>query len=119
MCTVRKLTDTLLASVCKEIPNVQLNGHPQNRIPGGLHFSIYNVDMRSIIKQIPNIIVSTGMACSGTDNDPIIAAISKAEDSRYSLRIQLGFENTNEEIAYFIQSFSKKIADARNFWGNL
>jgi cysteine sulfinate desulfinase/cysteine desulfurase-like protein len=89
------------------------------RIPGGVHLSINKADMRSIVKSIPDIIVSTGMACSTTDIDPVFSALKRTEESRYSLRLQLGFENTDEEVEYFIQTFSKKINKARQFWGEL
>ena len=116
---VHEITNHLYLNLSKAVNDIKLNGHPENRISGGLHFSIYGVDMRSIITSIPDIIVSTGMACNGYDTDPVLGALNRSSESRFSMRLQLGFENTIEEVNYFIDVISKKIAHSRKFWGDL
>lgn len=112
-----KLTNYFLEKFLRNTPNVKLNGAISNRLAGGLHFSIRGVDVRSLLMATPEIILSTGMACSMADVDPIFAALDRLSESRYSLRMQIGFENTFDEITFAADLLSKKIEEARSNWG--
>ncbi len=63
------------------------------------------------------IAASSGSACSSSSMKPthtLIAMGLSGEEAFGSLRITLGFENTYEEIDYFLETIKKIIMDLRN-----
>ena len=62
------------------------------------------------------IAVSSGSACSSSSMKPSHALIAmglSAEESHGSLRITLGFENTEKEVEYFLNVLPRIISDLR------
>lgn len=116
--SVSRLTSKFYNEFTKLVPDCFLNGSITQRLPGGLHFTVPNVDMRSVLLSLPNIIISTGMSCSSYESDPVLTSIGKKQQTRNSFRIQVGFENTEDEIHEAVVELSKKILEARSFWGN-
>ena len=116
---VRILSERFYKSFINKIPDSTLNGNHTNRLPGGFHFSVPNVDMRAILISLPDIIVSTGMSCSSSESDPVLKALNKNDMIRNSFRMQIGFENTEEEIDIACESLTNAIIKSRSFWGML
>lgn len=111
------LTRILWEKLQDAFQDIELNGSTA-RIPGGLHFSIPGIDSRSIILSLPEVIISTGMSCSSEESDPILKALGRASLIRSSFRLQIGFENTVEEIKTAADLLISKISQSRSFWGN-
>lgn len=100
------LRDKLYNGILKEIDDVHLNGHPQNRLPNNLNISfpgISNAD--TFLMELRNLAVSTGAACSSGASEPshVLKAIGLDDRLiRSSLRFGVGRFNTEEEIDYAI-----------------
>ena len=100
------------------IDDVLFNGHSLKRLPGNCNFSFKYVEGEAIVLRLDayGISVSSGSACSSSSLKPshtlVEMGISK-EDAFGSLRITPGFENTFEEIDYFIKVLIKIINDLR------
>ena len=62
----------LEAEILKRIPNVQVNGHPKERLPNTLNVSFSFVDGESLMMALDTkgIAVSTGSACSSGSAEP-------------------------------------------------
>ena len=115
---VTKMRDYLINSLLNKIDEVRLNGHPTNRLPGNCNFSFKYIEGESIVLRLDNagIAVSSGSACSSSSLKPshVLAAMGLTSEETYgSLRITLGFENTREEIDYFLEIIPKIISDLR------
>ncbi len=115
---VTKMRDYLINSLLNKIDEVKLNGHPANRLPGNCNFSFKYIEGESIVLKLDNagIAVSSSSACSSSSLKPshVLAAIGLTSEEAYgSLRITLGFENTREEIDYFLEIIPKIISDLR------
>jgi cysteine desulfurase len=100
---VRSLRDELEKELFKTIPNIKLNGHPVERLPGTLNVSFKNIEGESILLRLDlfDIAVSTGSACStgSLEPSPVIMALGVApEIAHSSIRFSLGRENTMDEI---------------------
>ncbi len=103
---VRRITylrDKLEKLIFDNIPNVKLNGHQTERLPGTLNVSFKNIEGEAILLRLDlyGIAVSTGSACSSgsLEPSPIIMALGvDAEIAHSSIRFSLGRENTEEDI---------------------
>ena len=97
-----------------------LNGAVQNRLPGGVHVSIRGIDTRTLLARIPRVIAATGMACTQSGVDPVLAAIGRPyESSRGALRIQAGRATTADNIAEAAELISTTAKDLLAQWGCL
>lgn len=118
---IKKLTgmrDYLKNKLLDSIEEVKFNGHPEKRLPGNCNFSFKYIEGESIVLKldISGIAVSSGSACSSSSMKPSHALVAMGlsnEEAFGSLRVTLGFENTIEEIDYFLEVTEKTIKDLR------
>lgn len=104
---IRILRDYLKKELLRRIDDVSFNGHPTKRLPGNLNFSFKYIEGESIVLRLDDagIAVSSGSACSSSSLKPshtLVAMGLSPEDAAGSIRITLGFENTKEEVDYFL-----------------
>lgn len=116
---VNNLATIFYKKLKETFPDITLNGNETLRLPGGLHFSVPGVDSRAVILTIPNLIISTGMSCSSAESDPVLKALGKQKLMRSSFRVQIGFENTQEEIFTACDSLINSISKSLKFWGKI
>ena len=118
---IKKLTgmrDYLKNKLLDSVEEVRFNGHPEKRLPGNCNFSFKYIEGESIVLKldISGIAVSSGSACSSSSMKPSHALVAMGlsnEEAFGSLRVTLGFENTMEEIDYFLEVTEKTIKDLR------
>jgi len=115
---VTKLRDYLIKGLLDRIDEVRLNGHPTERLPGNCNFSFKYIEGESIVLRLDRagIATSSGSACSSSSLKPshtLIAMGLSNQEAYGSLRITLGFENTKEEVDYFLEVIPKIITDLR------
>jgi len=115
---VTKMRDYLISGVLSKIDEVRFNGHPSERLPGNCNFSFKYIEGESIVLKLDyaGIAASSGSACSSSSLKPSHTLVSMGlsnEEAYGSLRITLGFENTKEEIDYFLEVIQKIISDLR------
>jgi cysteine desulfurase len=113
-----KMRDYLKEEVLSRIEDVRFNGHPTKRLPGNCNFSFKYIEGEAIVLKMDyaGIAVSSGSACSSSSIKPSHALVAMGlseEEASGSLRVTLGFENTLEEINYFLDEAEKAIRDLR------
>lgn len=95
------LRDQLWRSL-QGLDGLYLNGHPRQRLPGNLNFSIAGVDGQALLLGLqPLVAVSSGAACSSAKVAPshVLKALGHTDELAYaSLRLGLGRFNTLEDI---------------------
>jgi len=100
---IKTLRDHLQNKIFNAIEGVKLNGCPENRHPGNLNIAIPNISGEELQEKLPNIMFSTGSACSSGSAKPshVISAL-KVKDNilKDSFRIGIGKHNTMKEINY-------------------
>ncbi len=104
--------------ILKRFDEVFLNGHPELRLPGNLNFTFKYVEGESMVLKLDSfgIAVSSGSACSSSSMKPsstLVAMGISPQDAFGSLRITIGFENTYEEINYFLECLEFTIEELR------
>jgi len=101
--TYRGWTEQMLARFGAELDDVQLNGHPDQRLPHNLNVSFAGVESRAlIVKLADQVAIATGSACTSESVEPshVVAALGDgAERAHSAIRISVGRFNTDAEIA--------------------
>jgi cysteine desulfurase len=96
------LRDALAAGLRSAIPDLIVNGHPVERLPGTLHITIPGVDGESLLLLLDaqGIAASIGSACTSGSAEPshvLLAMGLPPERARASLRLTLG-RSTDERV---------------------
>ncbi len=103
-----RLRDKLIKGISENIKDIQLNGHPEKRLPNNVNFSFSFVEGESLVIQLDllGIAVSTGSACSSDKLLPshVLSAIKlKPYQIHGSLRFSLGRWTKEEDIDYVLR----------------
>ena len=90
------------------LPEVILNGHPTERLPGNVNVSILRVEGESLILSLDmaGIAVSSGSACTSGSLDPshVLMAMGLDHQAAHgSLRLTLGKYTSDDDIDYVLE----------------
>ena len=107
------LRDKLAAGLGR-IPYSRLTGDPVNRLPGTASFVFEGVEGEALLLLLDarGICASSGSACSSASLDPshVLQAIGLPHAIAHgSLRLTLGAENTEEDVAYLLQEVPRVV----------
>lgn len=102
------LRDKLINSLLSKIDYARLNGHPVDRLPGNVNISFEFIEGESMLLLLDNygICASSGSACTSGSLDPshVLLAIGLPHEKAHgSLRISLGYQNTEEQVDKLIE----------------
>lgn len=106
---MKVLRDRLIFGIPARIPDVKLNGHPTERLPNNVNFSIRFIEGESILLMLDlnGIAASSGSACTSGSLDPshvLLAMGLSHEVAHGSLRLTLSEFTTPEEIDYVLDT---------------
>jgi len=113
---LREYRDTMLHEFTGKIDGVELNGHPDLRLPHNLNISFDGVEDTALMMSMREIAVSTGSACSTNSPEPshVLKALGLSSDRIHSsIRFGLGRFTTQEEIEYTISSVVENVNKLR------
>ncbi len=116
--TLTYLRDKLWEGISKKIEDVQLNGHPEKRLPNTLNVSFKFIEGESILLNLDlkGVAVSTGSACTSGTLEPSHVLKAMGVDPVFAqgaIRFSLGRENTEEEIDYVVDILPEIISKLR------
>jgi len=105
---ITALRDKLIKRVMETIPYTRLNGHPVKRLPGNTSFCFQYIEGESLLLNLDmkGIAGSSGSACTSGSLDPshVLLAIGLPHEIAHgSLRLSLGYVNTEEDIDYVLE----------------
>ena len=97
------LRDKIIKNILGSIDYSRLNGHPSERLPGNINISFEFIEGESMLLLLDakGICASSGSACTSGSLDPshVLLAIGLPHEKAHgSLRISLGYQNTEEEV---------------------
>ena len=100
-----RMRDRIIKEITENIPYVRLNGHPTERLPGNVNLSFEFIEGESLLLSLDlkGIAASSGSACTSGSLDPshVLLAIGLSHEIAHgSLRITLGYENTDDDIDF-------------------
>ncbi|MFB6306681.1 MAG: cysteine desulfurase family protein [Flavobacteriales bacterium] len=98
---LQEMRDWFWEEVQERLDEVELNGHPEKRLPHNLNIFIRGVEAQSLIVKLDDIALSTGSACTSAKVEPshVLMALGFGEKRAHqSIRFGLGKNNTKEEL---------------------
>lgn len=110
---LQELREQLRAGLKAKLTQVELNGHPSQRLPHNLSVAIPGVESRSLLVQLKHdVALSTGSACTTAKVEPshVILALGYDEErAMCSLRFGLGRENTEEDVNFVVGCLAEAV----------
>jgi cysteine desulfurase len=105
---IQRLRDRLIAGVLERIPESQLSGHPEERLPNSASFLFKYVEGESILLNLDmvGVAASSGSACTSGSLEPshVLTAMGFPHEIAHgSLRLTLGKENTAGDIDHVLE----------------
>lgn len=98
-----ELRDELFRRLESNLPVVNLNGHPNSRLPHNLNVSVAGVESRALVVLLKTLAISTGSACTSTKVEPshVIKSLGLGMERAHSaLRFGLGRSTSIKDIEY-------------------
>ncbi|MDQ3284685.1 MAG: cysteine desulfurase, partial [Actinomycetota bacterium] len=94
------LRDELFVRLRTGVPGLQLNGHPEQRLPGTLNVSFPGLDVGDLLGTLPDVAASAGSACASLNSEPshVLKAMGLADETAATVRFGLGRFTTPAEI---------------------
>ncbi len=116
---VTVLRNRLWEGISARVPEVRLNGHPTQRLPGTCNMCFRHVESESIVLglDLKGIGVSAGSACTSGSVEPsyVLVAMGVPLDwAMGSVRSSLGGGTTAEDIDYVIDCVEPLVAKLRS-----
>ncbi len=104
---VAALRDRLVRGVLESVPDVELTGHPTNRLPNSASFVFHGIEGEAILLNLDlkGVAASSGSACTAASLEPshvLLAMALPVEVCHGSLRLTLGKDNTAEDVDYVV-----------------
>jgi len=113
-----RLRDLLMKRIMDEIPFVRINGDKVRRLPNNVNVSFQFIEGESLLIMLDmnNICASSGSACTSGSLDPshVLLAIGLPHEIAHgSLRLTVGYENTEDEINYTVDRIKEIVEKLR------
>ncbi len=113
-----ELRDYLIKEIQDKIPDIELNGHPTERLPNNVNISFPGVEGEALMLYLDakGIFVGTGSACTSKTLAPshVITALHKpAETAHTSIRMTLGRATTKKDLDYTIEVLVETVKKLR------
>jgi cysteine desulfurase len=100
---MKSMRERLKSKLFEALPEVYLNGHVTERLPGNLNVSFAYVEGEGLMMALKDVAVSSGSACTSASLEPsyVLRALGIGEELAHtSIRFGIGRFNTVEEIDY-------------------
>jgi cysteine desulfurase len=112
------LRDQFLARLTREIPGVQITGHPTERLPNNIHICVTGIEGEPLLLALDaaGICASAGSACSAGSTEPshVLRALGiRREQARGALRLTLGRATTAEALDYTLETLCAAVSGLR------
>lgn len=117
---VRQLRERFWDGINKELDDIQVNGHPEKRLPNNLNVSFIGVDNQRLVGRLSDngVYAATGSACSTMEtNESHVLTAMLSDDDRIESSIRFGFgkDNTVDEVDTAINTVVENVQRLRKF----
>lgn len=113
---LQALRDAMEARLLAEIPECQVNGNRENRLPGLLNISFGFVEGESLLMGLCDVALSSGSACTSASLEPsyVLKALGVGDELAHSsLRFGLGRFTNPEEVEWVTEKVISEVARLR------
>lgn len=110
MKTQTSMRERIIEELKQRIKYIHLNGHPKDRLPNNVNFSIEGIEGESMLLNLDmlGIAASTGSACTSGDLEPshVLLALGRTHElSHGSIRFTIGRFTKEDDIDYLLEHF--------------
>jgi len=102
--------------IVERVPEVQVNGHADKRLPHTTNISFGFVEGESLMMECKDIAMSSGSACTSASLEPsyVLKGLGIGDELAHSsLRMSLGRWTTQEEVDYAIGAIARGVERLR------
>ena len=116
---IRALRDRLEQGILSRIPEVQVNGHPQQRLPNTLNISFAYIEGEAILLflDMKGVAASSGSACMSDSfgQSHVIGAMGvDPMMANSNIRFGLGLDNSEEDVDFVLEILPEIIQKLRD-----
>ena len=113
------LRDRLETGILSSVPNTEVNGSREARVPNTTNISFDRIEAESLLiaLDLEGVAVSTGSACSSGTLEPshVLKAMNlSSHRAQNSIRFSLGASNTEEQIDHVISILPRIVTKLRS-----
>ena len=109
---LRTLRDRLWQGLKSELPDIILNGHPEQRLPNTLSVSFPGIDANTLLDELTGVAASPGAACHTDVAEPsavLVAMKVPLENALGTIRFSTGRLNDEQQIDQAIDFITEAI----------
>jgi cysteine desulfurase len=113
---LRVLRDRLQEGILSRVEDVEVHGHPTERLPHNLNVSFSYVGGESLMMALEDVAVSSGSACTSARKEPshVLRAMGVGDDqAQSSIRFGLGRFNTEAEVDHVLDRVAEAVRRLR------
>ena len=115
---LKNIRNYFLSKVAENISDVQVNGHPFQKVQGTVNISFQFVEAEALLTllDMAGIAVSTGSACTSGSTLPshVLKAMGlSTELAKGTIRFSFGKSTTKEDVDYIVEKLTESVAKLR------
>jgi cysteine desulfurase len=109
------LGDRLREELPRRVADLVLHGHPSERVPGLVSFSVLYVEGETMLLLLDQkgIAVHSGSSCTSSTQEPSHVLAAMGAMTHGSLRVSLGRETTADDVEYFLDELPAIVEQVR------
>ncbi len=113
---MKRLRDMLETGIRELIPDAELNGHPEHRLPNTLNLTLPGLRGESLVVALDQhgISLSSGSACKSGSPEPthVLIAMGKSdEEAHCAIRLSLSHDTTMEDIDETVEAVARVLEE--------
>lgn len=114
----RHLQQLLIDGILQRVPGSHISGHPTNRLPSHISFVFDGIDGNQLLMHldIRGVAASSASACKSGNPEPsgvLLAMGYSREQALGSLRLSVGHDTTETDVAYAINAIVESLEALR------
>lgn len=109
---LRHRRDELWNGLKEQLLDIELNGHPSNRLPNTVNIAFSGIDANTLLSELNDIAASAGAACHADSLKPsaVLTAMGLSKEKILSsVRFSVGRTTTPKEISTAIKKISETV----------
>jgi cysteine desulfurase len=115
-----QLRDKLITGILQRVPQAELSGHPEKRLPSHASFVLHGIDANQLLihLDLKGVAASSASACKTGNPEPsgvLLALGYDREDALGSLRLSVGKDTTYEDVEYAIDTIAEAVQTMLKF----
>lgn len=115
---VRPLRDALEQGILSAIPDTELNGHREERLPNTTNITFRGVESEALLLLLDQagVCASSGSACLADSDEPshVVRAMKpESAASRQMVRLSIGLETTRSDITAAVAAIQQAVQNLR------